>query len=144
MPNIAAVLKDEVSRIARKELRGENLALKKSSAQYRSDIAELKRRVQALERLVAKSSKQNSSSVVLNSGDSADKPQRFSAKGLAGQRRRLGLSAADVAKILGVSALSIYKWEGGTTRPRASQMPGLLHLRSLSKKQAAAALEAIQ
>ena len=49
MPNIASILKSEISRVARKELRGETQALKKSNAQYRTQIAELKRRLQALE-----------------------------------------------------------------------------------------------
>jgi len=38
MPNIAAVLKDEISRIARKEIRSETTSLKKASSQYRRDI----------------------------------------------------------------------------------------------------------
>ena len=48
MPNIASILKSEISRVARKELRGETQALKKSNAQYRTQIAELRRRLQAL------------------------------------------------------------------------------------------------
>jgi hypothetical protein len=50
MPNIASVLKDEISRISRKEIRRETSSLKKSSTSYRSEIAALKRRVQELER----------------------------------------------------------------------------------------------
>ena len=48
MPNIASVLKDEILRLARKEVRRELEGLKKASAQYRSDIAALKRQVIAL------------------------------------------------------------------------------------------------
>ena len=50
MPNIASVLKDEVVRLAKKEVRKEVEGLKKASAQYRSDIAALKRQVAALEK----------------------------------------------------------------------------------------------
>jgi hypothetical protein len=49
MPNIAALLKSEISRVARKEVRGETLALKKATRTYRSEIAALKRRTQELE-----------------------------------------------------------------------------------------------
>jgi DNA-binding transcriptional regulator YiaG len=145
MPNIASLLKDEIARVSRKELRGENQALKKASSQYRTDIAALKRRVTSLERLIARLAK--------NAGVKAPKTeedgessgvQRFSAKGLAAQRRRLGLSAADVALLIGVSALSVYKWESGKTRPRESQMTGIGKLRALSKSQAAEALEALK
>ena len=49
MPNIATLLKNEISRVARKEQRGESLALRKSVSSHRAEIAALKRRVQALE-----------------------------------------------------------------------------------------------
>lgn len=41
MPNIAAVLKNEISRVARKEVRFETLKLKKAAATYRSETAAL-------------------------------------------------------------------------------------------------------
>ena len=44
MPNIAAVLKEEIQRLARKEIRKQISILKKMSAQYRKEIAEMKRR----------------------------------------------------------------------------------------------------
>ncbi len=50
------------------------------------------------------------------------------------------LLAADVARLLGVSGQSIYKWEDGKARPRASQLPAISTLRGMSKKQAAAKL----
>ena len=53
MPNIATVLKDEISRLARKEIRKQTSVLKKASAQYRKDSAEMKRRVSDLQRKVA-------------------------------------------------------------------------------------------
>lgn len=52
MPNIAAVLKAEISRVARKEARAETEALKKTSVNQRAEIAGLKRRVQELEKLL--------------------------------------------------------------------------------------------
>ena len=67
---------------------------------------------------------------------------RFSAKSLIAQRRRLGLSAAAMARLLGVSALSVYKWESGNTRPRAKQIEAIAALRSMGKREVAQRLEA--
>ena len=49
MPNIASILRDEISRVARKEVRSETAGLKKAVSAYRAEIAALKRRAQALE-----------------------------------------------------------------------------------------------
>ena len=145
MPNIASVLKEEIARVARKEARGETQGLKKASAQYRSDIAALKRRIQALEQQVKRLGKAGSrkAAAATSGEEGGGTALRFSAKGLAAQRRRLGLSAAAVATLLGVSGQSVYKWEDGKTRPRASQIATIATLRKLSKKEAAARLKAL-
>jgi DNA-binding transcriptional regulator YiaG len=142
MPNIGTVLKSEIARVSRKQLRGETEALKKSVSQYRGQIADLKRRMQALEqqmKRIAKVSTQSSASSDLE--EPAGPRVRFSAKSLASQRRRLGLSAAALARLLGVSALSVYKWESGNTRPRAKQIEAIAALRKMGKRDVAERLE---
>lgn len=144
MPNIGSVLKTEIQRVARKELRTETQQLKKTVAQYRSQIAQLKRRMQALEQQVRRQSRGGGRAAASAADEGADEggpSLRFSAKGLATQRKRLGLSAAAVAKILGVSALSVYKWESGKTRPRAKQLAAIASLRKMGKREALARLE---
>ena len=141
MPNIGSVLKSEISRVSRKEVRGETQALKKSISQYRTQIADLKRRMQALEQQVKRLGK-----VTVKAGapQAEVEPQtkiRFSAKSLIAQRRRLGLSAAALARLLGVSALSVYKWESGNTRPRAKQIEAIAALRGMGKRDVAQRLE---
>ena len=145
MPNIGSVLKSEIQRVARKELRAETQQLKKTVAQYRGQIAQLKRRMQTLEQQVRRQSRGagRAAATAAEAPDQDSGPTlRFSAKGLATQRKRLGLSAAAVAKILGVSALSVYKWESGKTRPRARQLEAIASLRKMGKREAMARLEA--
>lgn len=57
MPNIAAVLKEEIARIARREMKSETEKLKNASTQYRIQIAELKRHVHALQKEVVRLSR---------------------------------------------------------------------------------------
>lgn len=146
MPNIGSVLKEEIARVARKQQRAEITQLKKTVAQYRSQIAQLRRRMQALEQQVRRLARSGGGGRAAATRDQEDEDQgpslRFSAKGLAAQRKRLGLSAASVAKILGVSALSVYKWESGKTRPRAKQLQAIAQLRKMGKREAMARLAA--
>ncbi len=139
MPNFASALKEEIVRLARKEGRNETERLKKASSQYRSDIAALKRRVEALEKQVSHFEKKSKNSQKLEVSAETT-PVRFSAKGLASQRQRLGLAAAEMGLLLGVSAQTIYNWEAGKSRPRQPQLAAVAALRGLGKRQAQARL----
>ena len=142
MANIAIAFKQEISRLARKELRSETESLKKAVAGYRSEIAALKRRMQALEAQQKRTARAIPVKTAI--GGEEDATLRFSAKGFAKHRQRLGLSAADYGKLLGVSGLSVYKWEGGKVRPRGSHLPAIAEVRKMGKREAARRLEAAQ
>ena len=141
MPNIASALKFEITRIARKEIRAETEALKKSVGAYRSEIAALKRRSQSLEQEVKRLQKAVPKRDPSPASDT-DKPPRFSAKGLGKQRQRLGLSADAVGVLVGASGQSVYNWEAGKARPRAGHLAAIAALRGLTKTQAAEILAA--
>lgn len=142
MPNIASLLKAEIVRLARKQVRAETLALKKAVTVYRSDIAALKRRADAVERQLRQAQKPTKADRVQEPVDNAS-TLRFSAKGLASHRKRLRLSANDMGLLLGASGQSVYKWESGEARPRAKHMPRIAAVRSLGRKQAAAIVASI-
>jgi DNA-binding transcriptional regulator YiaG len=140
MSTIATALKSEISRIARKEVRAETEALKKLSASQRHDLAALKKRVLGLERQVKQGTRR---AKPVRAG--AEEPQpdhqlRFSAARLAAQRKKLGLSAAKFATLLGVSPLTVYKWESGKSRPRRAQLEVIAASRKLGKREVMARL----
>jgi DNA-binding transcriptional regulator YiaG len=144
MPNIASVLKSEISRIARRELRAETASLKKAQASFRADIASLKRATRVLEQAIRNVAKHVRPATQARTEPSADSAKaRFSAKGLASQRKRLGLSAEACAKLLGTSGQSVYNWEAGKTRPRDSHLAAIRALRTLGRKAAAARLASL-
>ena len=61
---------------------------------------------------------------------------RFSAQGLRSMRGKLGLSAADMGRLVGVTGQSIYNWEQGKSRPRQTQVQAIAELRGIGKRQA--------
>jgi DNA-binding transcriptional regulator YiaG len=140
VPNIAVMLKEEITRLARKETKQQLEALRTASAQYRSDIASLKREVSKLTQHAVRLNKLVSRAVDAAPNGSKPEVLRFVAKGLKAHRSRLGLSAAKYASLAGVSPQAIYNWESGTSRPRASQMATLAKLRRLGKRDANARL----
>ena len=142
MPNIASVLKDEILRLARKEVRQAVEWLRKVSAQYRSDIAALKRQVAALEKQQARLGKTGPKKVAVEVEGESSAKFRFSAKRFAAQRQKLGLSAGDMGALLGVSGQTVYHWESGKTRPRQQQLATIAAVRKLGKRAIKAQLEA--
>jgi DNA-binding XRE family transcriptional regulator len=139
MTTFANQLKNEIARIARKESRADSKQVKKSSTQYRTEIASLKRRISALETSVARLLKQKPERVASN--EPVEKQSlRFRAGGFATLRKKLDLTAADMGKLVGVSAQSVYHWEQEKSRPRSSQLPAIAAVRKLTKKQAHQAL----
>ena len=143
MPNVATVLKEEIVRLARKEARTQTAKTKKASVQHRHDIAALKRQVAELERQVAVLSRAALKAAPEPPKTEAGSSARFTAKGLKSQRSRLGLSAAEYGKLVGVSSQSIYNWEQGVTRPRKDLVAKLAALRGIGKKEAKARLAAL-
>ncbi len=142
MSNIATALKEEVSRIARKEVRNETAQLKKAVTRYRSDIADLKRRLVTAEQALNKLRK---SGGVTSPSAMVTKPEspvsiRFSAKGFRTLRERLDLSGPETAKLLRVSVQTIYNWEAGTSTPREPQHSAIAVLRKAGKREVAARL----
>ena len=145
MADLAGTLKLEIRRLAKKEIKAHTGSTKQAVAQYRRDIASLKRQLQAQEKKIAfleglERKRLELPETVEESADSA----RFSARSVKSQRRRLGLSAADYAKLVGVTSLTIYNWEQGKTRPRAEQLAALVAIRGIGKREALRRLELLQ
>ena len=134
MPNIGALLKQEIARVSRKEIRSQVEPLRKASAQYRHANALLKQQVATLERQLAQLQKQVRTAPA--AAESEPQKLRFVAKGLKSHRSRLGLSAADYGRLVGVSAQSIYNWEQGHATPRPEQLGTIASLRRLRKREA--------
>jgi DNA-binding transcriptional regulator YiaG len=125
MSNIAKVLKDEITRLARKEAKQAVAPLHKPAAEARRTFADLKRRVAVLE----KANKQLASRL-------AKVPQPepvaapvgpknwISGKGVRSLRQKLGLSQEAFAKLVGVTPNAVWIWES---------KPGMLRMRDATK-----------
>lgn len=141
MAQFASLLKTEISRLARKEVRAEIETLKKASAQYRADIAALKRRLAEQQRLIARLGKGQQRAAAVKD-ESQGAALRFRAGGFASLRKKLDLSAAEMGKLLGVSLQTVYHWEHGKAKPRAAQLARIAEVRKLGKRAVRERLEA--
>jgi len=131
------VLRQEIQRLARREVRAELESTRKAVTRYRSEIAELKRARADLERRVDYLESREARR--LKKGPATKAPPegtRFSPKALRRRREKLGLSREDFARLAGVSASTLYNWESGSTRPADEHLATLVALRSIGKREA--------
>ena len=140
MPNIAVTFRQEITRLARREMRAQTQVLRKASAQYRRAIAELKRHASKLKSEVARLERQVGKDGAAQAPEAESAKVRFIAKGVVSHRKRLGISAADYGKMVGVTGHTIYMWEHGTSHPRRAQLTALASIRGLGKKESLARL----
>jgi len=138
MPNIASVLKSEVTRLTRKEVRAQVDPLRKQVAAQRKSIAVLKHDIAKLQKALNTAGRAKTPALPADASEDGSAAQvRFSAKGLLKLRKRLGLSRAAFAPLLGVSGPAIATWESGVSRPRRASIEKLAMVRKLNKRQVA-------
>ena len=136
MPNVAQVLKEEISRLARKEIRA-------SCDPLRKQVQSLRRAVRSQQTTIDRLEKSLSKMVQMTATDAGtslyapteEKEQgsraRVSPASIRRHRHRLKLSQAELGRLLNVSTNTIVRWEQGSSRPRAQHRTALVRLRDL-------------
>lgn len=144
MPNVMTALKAEIARIARKEAKALVSPVKKPSGKLRSFVADLKRRVSALEKvnheLQSRLTKVEGSQPAPS--EQQNKRGWISGKGIKSLRKKLGLSQADFARLVQVSPITVYQWESkkGMLTFRGGTKAKLFALRGIGAREAKARL----
>jgi DNA-binding transcriptional regulator YiaG len=146
MPNIAVVLKDEIRRLARSEIKANTTSTKGAVVQFRRDIAKLKRLVQGQQKEIVFLKTQEQKRLGQPQAKDEDELDgvRHSARSVKAQRKRLKLSATDFGKLVGVSGLTVYNWEHNRVRPGKGNLAALVAVREMGRREALAKLEAVK
>lgn len=136
MPNLSTIFKSEITRLSKKVLKESIVPLQKSLVAQRRQINALKKQMALLEKELKRARRGAANNESMKLSESKPTGQRFQARGLRSLRAKLGLSAQDFGRLVGVSGQSIYNWESEKTLPRQNQLAGLAALRSIGKREA--------
>ena len=145
MANIGKVLKDEIARISRKEVKSAIGGLGKSNVNLKKIVANLKKRVASLEkenrRLIIEAKKTKPESI--QKPPEEQEKTRFTSKGVRSLRNRLRLTQADFAKLVGATTHAVYLWEKkeGPLNLRDKTKAALLSIRGMGAREAKEKLE---
>ena len=144
MPNIATVLKQEIQRLARREARALVRPVKNALLRERKAVAALRARVASqgneIERLQARMRAVGSMRPKVS--EDTLKRTRWRKDTVRAIRMSLGLSQADFAQLVGVSANAVYQWESNRSSPQHKYRTVMLGLRGMGKRDARRLLSA--
>jgi len=133
------ILKDEIQRLAKKEINQAVSALRKSNSVLRKTVTEHKRHIAALasenKKLSAqqgKIQKQTQPTVPAQEGGDI----WIYSKGIKGLRRRLGISQVELAKLVCASMNTVTLWERKASRVKIRKLEvrrALIELKGMKK-----------
>ena len=137
MPSIATLLREEISKIARKEVQDQVRELKQTVREQRDAIARLEKQLgSAKAKATTKSAAKPAAKVRKPAGDGDRRKQlRIAPNTIKKHRKRLKLSQAELGEILDVSTNTVLRWEAGTSKPRRKHLPKLDQLRTISMRE---------
>ena len=144
MPNLATLLKEEISKIVRKEVQDQVRELQKTVREQRDALARLekqsgpaKAKAAAKPAAAKPTAAEPAAKVRKAPAGTGDKRKqiRISPNTIKKHRRRLKLSQAELGELLNVSTNTVLRWEAGTSKPRGKHLPGLGQLRSMGLRE---------
>ncbi len=122
MPDIGKTLRDEISRLAKREVIMILADTAKTVKQLKREMAELQKLAAAtkkpqVSKTVAETSqKQKADPVATTTDPSATKQLWFTSEGIKSMRQRLGLSQKDFARLCKVSENAVGNWESSKNK----------------------------
>jgi DNA-binding transcriptional regulator YiaG len=135
MGKVENSIKSEISRLAKREVRGTFLPLKREVWKMRLRLSNLSKNFAFLDRLTREQVRQEESKKLrLEASVEEVKASRFTPERISNLRRRLGLTQRELAFLTGVTVGAVGLWEKGKFRPNVHKKAVLVALRKLSKR----------
>jgi DNA-binding transcriptional regulator YiaG len=136
MGKVETVLKAEIARLSRRETRRLMTKPVEEIRRLRRRVAELAGEVRALKAARVEErarSKMRAATETVAGGQATT--IRMTARLIRSLRNRLGISQAELAKLVGVSTVAVGQWESGHSRPRSESKARIAALRSVGRRE---------
>jgi DNA-binding transcriptional regulator YiaG len=141
MPKIADVFREEIQRLARKQVKAALGPLKRDQIRLKKSVAELRRNVEALDGAHRELRKKVTLVVETKEAERATGKAatlRPTSKSLERLRGRLGLTQVQFGRLLGVSGPAVTNWaaKNGRVRMRGTTLAALAAIQNIGKREA--------
>ena len=136
MPRIEQVLKSEIIRLAKKQVRAASVPLARDVRELKRRVSQLSKTVAALDKMrAALEAKRAAEGAKLEAPEEKVKAARLSPLLIKKLRARLGISQGQLARLVGVSGPAVAFWEQGKSRPQGSNKAALVALRGFGRRE---------
>ena len=143
MGKIESVMRDEIQRLARKEIRRAVEPLRKENQELKRRVIKLEKLAQPIHKEIKKRSEAKLESMAdLHAPEDEVKAARITPAWVQNLRMKLNLSQPELAGLVGVSASAVRSWEYDLSNPRGQNREALVALRKLGRRDVKKLLEA--
>ena len=146
MPTFSKLFQDEIRRLARKEIKPELDRMKQENTEMRRALASLKKQVLSVEKASRARRPHPAHAEQPAEAGKQDRPAgraRITSHTVRTMRQRLGLTQADVGRLVGVSGQSVYQWErrDGRLQLRHATREAIAQAKGMGVREARAKLQ---
>jgi DNA-binding transcriptional regulator YiaG len=135
MGKLEGMIKSEIVRLAKREMRKISVPLGKDVRSLKSTVSQLRRTVLALERFAAQRQKELAKEKVpLEAAPEEVEISRFSPRLIRSLRKHLGITQKELAILTGVTVGAVHQWESGMFKPGEKKKGMLVALRKLGRR----------
>ncbi|MDI6754140.1 MAG: helix-turn-helix domain-containing protein [Thermodesulfobacteriota bacterium] len=135
MGKIENIVKSEIVRLAKREVRAAFFPLRREVHRMRLNLSRLSKNFISLDRLAKEQVRQgDSKKLKMETNLEQAKAARFTPERIRLLRKKLGISQKDLAVLAGVSMGAVASWEKGKFHPKLEKKATLVAIRKLRKR----------
>ena len=134
MTKLESIIKSEIQRLAKYEVRSVYRPLRKEVWGMKLKLSNLIKNFAVLDRLAKGLAKTKSTEPKLEATPEEVRASRLTPHRIRGLRKKLGISQRELGVLTGTSLGAILSWEKGKFKPRGDKKAALVALRKLRKR----------
>ena len=142
MAKFESIIKSEMMRLAKREVRKVSVPLGSDVWSLKSAVSQLRKAVLTLQRITASQQKElERGKTPLEAAPEEVKISRFSPRLIRSLRGHLGITQKELAILTGVTVGAIHQWESGRFKPSMKKKAVMVALRKLGRREVRKLLE---
>jgi DNA-binding transcriptional regulator YiaG len=142
MGKVEGVIKSEIVRLAKREIRKISVPLGRDVRSLKSAVSQLRKAVLTLRRITAAQQKElERGKMPLEAAPEEVKMSRFSPRLIRSLRGHLGITQKELAILAGVTVGAVHQWESAHFKPGTKKKAVMVALRKLGRREVRKLLE---